>query len=246
MGSIFEAGGTNCESLELDAGGTLAVSPEVKSNFEVDRANCEPEELDVKGTVSDTVTVYFWDCTGKRSVKTVLEFTESEWYDLRVTLREIRASTDSIEESFNAQFEVFKDYGLISDDISYGTLEDIAMERFEGKQHRPPRESQLENVIINAMCAINFELDSCNTFVFGLNTFVNIIGFDIISFHNGHTPDGIETKGILEQNADPGDYFGSMFGFLGYWAGTRTGTGTYSDLVVAGFTIFTTWIPLPS
>jgi len=216
------------------------ITPAIGSNFEAGGTNYQA--LDA----GDKVIVYFWDCTGKRPVKTVLEFTESEWYDLRVTLREIRATSDSIEESFNAQFEVFKDYGLISDDVNYETLENIAMERFKDKPHRSPRQTQLDNVIINAMCAINFELDSGTTFVFGLNTFVNIVGFDIISFHNGHTPDGIETKGILEQSTDPGNYIGSMFGFLGYWAGTKEGNGRYSDLVAAGFTVFTTWIPLPS
>ena len=234
----MKRGGILCIIVLLLVG--FLITPAMGSHLDAGVTNYQP--LDA----GDTVIVYFWDCTGKRPVKTVLEFTESEWNDLRVTLREIRTTSDSIEESFNAQFEVFKDYGLISDDVNFETLEDKAMERFKDKPQRTPRQAPIDNLIANAMCAINYELDSGTTYVFGLNTFVNIVGFDIVSFHNGHTPDGIETKGILEQNADPGNYFGAMFGFLGYWAGTKVGTGQYSDLVVAGFTVFTTWIPLPS
>ncbi|EMR75032.1 hypothetical protein MBGDF03_01218, partial [Thermoplasmatales archaeon SCGC AB-540-F20] len=35
------------------------------------------------------------------------------------------------------------------------------------------------------------------------------------------------------------------FGFLGYWFGTKTGTGLYSDLVVSGFAVVTAWLPIP-
>ena len=95
------------------------------------------------------------------------------------------------------------------------------------------------------MCAIDFELTNGTTFVFGLNTFVNYIGFDIISFHHGYATNWIDTKGLLTSSTPPGEYIGSMFGFLGYWLGEKTGTGGYSNVTVAGFTVFTAWLPIP-
>jgi hypothetical protein len=193
---------------------------------------------------TDKVTVYFWDITGKRPEKKVLEFTQSDWTAFKNQVREIRATSTSMEESLNAQFALFKEKGIISYDITYETLKANAVESFKNKHYRPARETLANNIIINAICAINFELTNGSTFVFGLNTFINIVGFDIISFHKGYSPDGIQTKGLLEQSTEPGEYIGSMFGLLGYWFGTKTGSGTYSDLVVSGFTVATTWLPL--
>lgn len=192
----------------------------------------------------DTVTVYFWDCTIKPREKTIIEFTESEWNNLKEDLREIRTTSVSIEESFNAQFTLFKEYGFIDYDTSYETIEEKFMEEFKDRNPRIPRQPRDTNIIFNVMSAINFELDSGTSRVFGLNTFINLVGFDIISFHNGHSPEGIQAIGLVgNQQSDPGDYIGFMFGFLGYWSGTMTGTGTYSDLVAAGFTVTTAWFP---
>ena len=218
----------------------LAISP-ATGGFEADEAI----NYNTLGG-DDVVTVYFWDCTVKPKEKIVIELSESEWNNLRDELREIRTTSESIEESFDAQFALLKEYDFISYEITYEILEQKAMDAFKNKNPRPAREPLIDNAIFNAMCAINFELDSgSTTYVFGLNTFIELIGFDIISFHSGHSPDGIETKGVLEQSTDPGDYFGSMFGFLGYWGGTRTGIGKYKDLVIAGFTVFTAWLPSP-
>ena len=221
----------------------MAFTPVTGSIFEAD----DTTNYGTKGN-DDIVELYFWDCTVKPLEKTVVELTESEWIMIQDELREIRTTSESIEESFNAQFALFKSNGFIEYDVDYETLEQKAMEEFEGKNPRTRRQPLLDNVILNAMCAINFELDSSsNTFVFGLNTFVNLIGFDIVSVHKGYSPDGIEAIGVLgKQTAEAGEYLGFMFGFLGYWAGTKTGTGTYSDLVVAGFSVTTTWFPLPS
>jgi hypothetical protein len=195
----------------------------------------------------ENVTIYFLDCTGKRPVRKNIETTESKWKSIKQELREIRKTSVTFEESFNAQINVFKQYGFISDDTTYEELEERANVKFRNKPRIPFINPLPDNVIINAICAIQFELDTCDTFVFGLNTFMNLVGLDIISVHNGHTPDGITTfGGLLAQNADPGDYAGFMFGFLGYWAGTKTGTGTYSDLAVAGFTVITLWFPISS
>jgi hypothetical protein len=195
---------------------------------------------------SENITIYFWDLTGKKPVKKVIEFTDNEWKNLRNELREIRTISSNIQESLNAQFILFKQYGLISYDMTYKILEEKAKQAFEGKNHRTPRNPLIDNVILNAICAIDFELNNGTTFVFGLNTFINIVGFDIISFHKGYTSDGIHTTGLVKQSTTSGTYLGSMFGLLGYWFGTKTGTGIYSDLVVSGFTIFTAWFPIGS
>ncbi|KYK32903.1 MAG: hypothetical protein AYK22_06890 [Thermoplasmatales archaeon SG8-52-3] len=195
----------------------------------------------------ENISVYFWDCTGKRPIKQIIELTETEWDDLREQLREIRKTSVSFEESFNAQFEIFNQYGFNTCDSTYDMLDEIANERFKNKQFKQSKNPAPENIILNAICAINFEIDTGDTFVFGLNTFMNLVGLDIFSIHKGHTPTGVSTfGGLLAQSTEPGDYVGFMFGFLGYWAGTRTGTGTYTDLIVAGFTVMTTWFPLPN
>ena len=220
----------------------LAISPATGSIFEAGEKNFYNPLGD-----EEVVTVYFWDCTGKRLERTVTEFSESEWNNLREQISEIKATSESFEEAFDSQFDLFKEYNLIDYDITYEILEEKAMDEFKDKNPRPPRQSPIDNVIINAVCAIMFELTDGNTFVFGLNTFINLVGFDIISFHKGYATDGIFTLGgLLAQSADPGEYIGFMFGFLGYWFGTKTGTGTYSDLIVSGFTVTTTWLPLPS
>jgi hypothetical protein len=194
---------------------------------------------------SDTnkVSVYFWDLTGKRPVKKVLEFTQSEWTDFKNQVREIRTTSTSIEESLNAQFALFKERSIISYDMTYEMLKASATERFSGRHYRQPINPLAGNIIINAICAINFQLTNGTTLVFGLNTFINLVGFDIISFHKGYSPDGITTVGgLLLQSTTAGEHIGSMFGLLGYWFGTKTGTGVYSDLTVAGFTVGTFWL----
>lgn len=195
---------------------------------------------------SGKISVYFWDLTGKKPIKKVVEFTDYQWESLRNQIDEIRTTSSSIEESLNTQFVLFKQYGLISYDMTYDLLEEKSKQAFEGKNHKVPKSPLAENVIINAICAIDFELNNGTTFVFGLNTFMNIVGFDIISFHKGHTNGGIHTNGLLKQSTDPGTYLGFMFGLLGYWMGTKTGVGTYSDLTVAGFTVITGWFPIGS
>ena len=193
----------------------------------------------------EKLDIYFWDVTGPRTTKQTFELTETEWYNLRLELREARASCDSMEELLTNQIVIFKEYDLISDDVNFDELQEKANKKFANKPYRKTISTPVENVIFNMICAISFELDSGNTFVFGLNTFINIVGFNIISFHRGHSPDGISTLGgLLAQSTDPGNYTGVMFGFFGYWMGTKTGTGTYSDLIVAGFTVATAWIPL--
>jgi len=174
----------------------------------------------------------------------VIEFKGDDWENLCNELREIKSTSSSIEESLNSQFTLLKQYGLISYDVTYKILEEKAKQRFENKKIQ--KAPLAGNIIINAICAIDFELKNGTTLVFGLNTFINLIGFNIFSIHKGYTPGGIHTSGLFKQSTEPGTYLGFMFGLLGYWFGTKTGTGTYSDLTVAGFTVFTTLIPVGS
>ena len=195
----------------------------------------------------ESVSVYFWDITGKIPERQIIEMTESEWTILQDEIRNIKITSESLEKSLNAQFNLFKEYGFIDVDISYESLREKADEKFKNKPHISPIEPLNGNVILNAVCAISFDLDDTSkTLVFGLNTFINLVGFDIISIHNGYSPTGINTLGgLLGQSTGPGKYIGFMFGFLGYWAGTKTATGKYSDLIAAGFTVATAWIPIP-
>jgi len=219
----------------------LVISPATGGIIEA----CEPAYSPLNE--DESVSVYFWDITGKIPEKQVIEMTESEWTILQDEIRNIKITSESLEQSLNGQFNLFKEYGFIEGDISYESLKEKANENFNNKPNLPPREPLNGNVILNAICAISFDLDdTSNTWVFGLNTFINLIGFDIISLHRGYSPSGINTLGgLLGQSTGPGNYIGFMFGFLGYWAGTKTATGRYSELIAAGFTVMTAWIPLP-
>lgn len=239
-------GGFVCLVMLLFVG--LTITPSMGSMFKADVTknttfyeSTEMEKL---------VTIEFFDCTDVIPVKKIIELPESEWIELREKLRDIRRSDNSAEESWNAQLLVFKEHNLISNDVTYESI----LERIEEKSknvnflrflNRIETTPIINNSIFNAICAINFELINGTTLVFGLNTFMNLVGFDIISFHKGYTNEGIETKGLLTRSTDPGEYIGFMFGFLGYWFGTKTGTGVYSDLIASGFTVITVWLPLP-
>lgn len=204
-------------------------------------------EADNNQTIAkeEKIDVYFWDTTGLRTSKQVIELTETEWNDLRLELRNARASCYTMQEKIDNQLEIFKEYDLVSEDVTYQDFQQKAENKFINSPFKKVRSSPLENVIFNMICAISFELDSGITYVFGLNTWVNYLGFDVISFHRGHSPDGISTLGgLLAQSTEPGNYTGIMFGFFGYWLGTKTGTGQYSDLICAGFSVTTAWIPL--
>jgi len=227
-------GGIFCIIILLFAG--LSIPPAVGSIIEA----VDTEEGEI-------VTVNFWDCTGKRHVKQELELLESDWEELKDKLNEVTRTSDSFKELFNAQRDLYKKYGFNTDDKSFEVLNQRAGYSFKNKIFRKAINPLPENFIVNAICAISFTLDTCDTFVFGLNTFMNLVGLDIVSIHRGNTSGGITTfGGLLEQTAEPGDYIGFMFGFLGYWSGTKTGTGTYSDLNCAGFTVITSWIPISS
>ncbi|KYK22157.1 hypothetical protein AYK21_04135 [Thermoplasmatales archaeon SG8-52-2] len=225
-------GGIFCIIILLFAG--LSITPAIGSVVEA----VESEE-------GEKVTISFWDCTGRRPVKQELELLESDWEELKDKLNEVTKTSESFKELFNAQRDLYNNYGFNTDSKSFDILNQRANERFKNRIFRQAVKPLPENFIVNAICAISFTLDTCDTFVFGLNTFMNLVGLDIISVHRGNTSSGITTfGGLLEQTAEPGDYVGFMFGFLGYWSGTKTGTGTYSDLNCAGFTVITSWIPI--
>ena len=198
----------------------------------------------------EVISVVFWDHTGLVPVKVEQELLRSEWLMLRSELRDIRQSDLSLEESLEAQFTVFQKYGFLSEDVAMDRLMVSLQNRLErsrlSRMFRDINRLQLlNNSNFNAMCVINFELINGTTFVFGLNTFINLIGFDIISIHKGYAVDGIETKGLFSKTTEAGEYGGVMFGFFGAWIGDQTSTGFYSNVTVAGFTVITGWVSLP-
>lgn len=196
------------------------------------------------------IEIEFWDFTNEIPIRTTLELPEAQWSTIKNELQEAKDSTTSIEEQFARQLTIFQDHAILSIDVDVDTLKGRAFSRsiklYENAIHRLiSRDSILNNSIISAMCAINFELSNGTTFVLGLNSFINLIGFNIVSVHAGYSPTGIEAKGLTSKSTTPGEFFGFMFGFLGYWYGEQTGTGQYSSLTAAGFTFMTVWVPIP-
>ncbi|MFW6149357.1 MAG: hypothetical protein ACOC6D_05835 [Atribacterota bacterium] len=239
--NMKRTGGIICLVVLLFVG--MAIAPAMGSIFRAGIANNALTSYESAET-EELVTIDFFDFTGETPIKKVIQLPRSEWIDLRNELKNIRTTSKSTEEAWNAQLLVLKEHDLISNDVTYESLN----EKFEVKSNVVNRVKTLpiiNNSIFNAMCAVNFEFVNGTTLVFGLNTFINIVGFNIISLHKGYTTEGIETKGLLTRTTVPGEYVGFMFGFLGYWLGTREKAGVYSDLIASGFTVITLWLPIP-
>ena len=197
-----------------------------------------------------TVTLDFVDCTGAVPIKKEITIPRAEWIIIQNELQSIPTSGASIKEILQSQLTILQKHNLVS---SVATVDELVnkindrtntakMNPFFNRIHTAPI---INNSIFNAMCAVNLKLTNGTTGVFGLNTFVNLIGFDIVSFHKGYAPNGIQSNGLISRSVPPGMYVGGMFGFLGYWFGEKVSAGIYSNLTAAGFTIFTFWLPIP-
>lgn len=196
------------------------------------------------------VTLDFIDTTNLIPIKKEITISKTEWNTIRKELRDIRTSELSIEEALTAQLTVFENHHLISNDITVETLQQKLMDKSKTVHlptafHTRKTTDLKNNSVFNAMCAIDFELINGSTLVFGLNTFVNVVGFDIVSLHKGYAVDGIDTKGLFSKATPPGEYIGFMFGFLGYWLGEKIIAGMYSNVTCAGFSVITVWLPIP-
>jgi len=200
----------------------------------------------------DSITVEFIDCTGIVPVKRDITLSKTEWSSMSEELQTIAKSETTMKGTFAAQLSVFKKHGLVSSDTNI----DVLLLKFNKRTNhvlvqsllqRGPRSLPINNSIFSALSAISFSLENENgsTLVFGLNTFINIIGFNIVSVHKGYAPDGIQTNGLISDSVPPGEYTGFIFGFFGYWFGEKISTGVYSNLTCAGLAIITAWVPLP-
>ena len=199
----------------------------------------------------ETVTVDFIDCTGAIPVKKEITMSKAEWDIITDELQSIATSETTMNGKFAAQLSVFQKHHL----VSQGTYIDALLVKFNKKinnglfrslQERVPRILPINNSIFSALSAISFSLENENgsTLVFGLNTFINIIGFNIVSIHKGYATDGIQTNGLISSSVPPGEYAGFIFGFFGYWFGEKISTGVYTNLTVAGLAIITAWVPV--
>ena len=199
----------------------------------------------------ETVTVDFIDCTGAIPVKKEITMSKAEWNIITDELQSIATSETTMNGKFAAQLSVFQKHHL----VSQGTYIDALLVKFNKKtnnglfrslQERVPKSLPINNSIFSALSAISFSLENENgsTLVFGLNTFINIIGFNIVSIHKGYATNGIQTNGLISSSVPPGEYAGFIFGFFGYWFGEKISTGVYSNLTVAGLAIITAWVPV--
>ncbi len=201
----------------------------------------------------DSVTLEFIDCTGTVPIKKEITLPKSEWKLISEELQNAARSETSMKGTFTAQISVLKKHGLVSADTNIDALllrfhkkttHTIVQSLLERRSHSLP----INNSIFSALSAISFSLENQNgsTLVFGLNTFINIIGFNIVSVHKGYAPEGIKTNGLISDSVPPGEYAGFIFGFFGYWFGEKISAGVYSNLTCAGLAIITTWVEIPS
>jgi len=217
----------------------LAIAPATGSVYEA---------TDEQYTAERIVEIEIWDFTQQQPISTIYKIPESQWTQIKHELDNVKTDSECFEDVMYQQLTILKNNELISNNVDVSALKTrMISQSINQRLFQKPlvRDSILNNSVISAMCAINFELANGTTFVFGLNSFINLIGFNIVSAHTGYSPTGIEAKGLTSKTTTPGDFFGFMFGFLGYWYGEKTGTGQYSSLTAAGFTFITAWFPVP-
>jgi hypothetical protein len=190
------------------------------------------------------VTLDFVDCTNQIPIRKEVTMPRTEYITLQNDLQAIPKGL-SVQDTLCAQLAVYQNHHLVSNDVTTASILQKLNNKI-GHTTVPVLAREMKpstTIILNAMCAILFNIQGGKTIVLGLNSFINLIGFDIISFHKGLATTDITTTGVLgQQTAPPGNYVGSMFGFFGYWSGTKVSTGVYSDITASGFTFFTIWI----
>ena len=189
-------------------------------------------------------TIDFVDCTGRLPIKKTVQMPHEQWVALQKDMQEIRTANLPAKETFAAEVRILQTYHLVSDTVTPDQIYDRFYQTSTPHQRQTSLLPILSNSNINAMCAISFQMSSGTNVVLGLNSFINLIGFDIVSFHMGTITSSIQTIGLIQKTTPPGQYAGFMFGFLGYWFGTRQSVGVYTDLIAAGFTIITVWVPI--
>jgi hypothetical protein len=231
-----------CLTVLLVAG--LMVTPAIGSMSKAGHRNITPQYV-----TTESVTLDFVDCTGAAPVKKEITISKAEWISICNELQEISTSGTSMKETLSAQLTVFQKHHLVSQEIKSDSLlakfnEKTNTGKIRSLQNRVHTTELINNSVISAMSAITCTLESGTNVVLGLNTFINYIGFDIISFHKGYATGGIQTNGLISDSVPPGTYAGVMFGFFGYWFGVKTATGVYSSVTVAGLTVITVWLPI--
>lgn len=200
----------------------------------------------------DYITVDFIDYTGVTPVKKEITLSKAEWMSITKEIQTRSISETTMSGKFAAQISVLQKHGLVSHDTTIDSLlikfnKKTNMGLFRSLQERISRNLPINNSIFSALSAITFTMENKNgsAFVFGLNTFINYIGFNIISVHKGYATEGIQTNGLITKSVPPGEYAGFIFGFFGYWFGEKISSGVYSNLTVAGLGIITFWVPVP-
>jgi len=223
--------------------GLATITPAMGNMIKADHQTIVP----LQTNSSKYVSIDFVDCTNIVPIRKEVTMPQAEWMSLQNDLRAIPKGL-SMQDTLSTQLAVYKKHHLVSPTVTTDSL----LQKFNTKNMNTPSFTRkiyttpINNSVVNAMCAILLKLENGTTAVFGLNTFINLIGFDIFSFHKGYATE-ITTTGVLgERSAPAGNYAGTMFGFFGYWFGTKVKTGVYSDLTASGFTVFTIWLPLPS
>jgi len=200
-------------------------------------------------TNEETVTLDFVDCTHSVPIKKEITMPKSEWKSLNEELNAIATSGLSLKDTLTAQITLFQKHHLISPETNINAIlsklpEKTNTGKVKSLQDRIQRSPIFNNTLFSVLSAISFTLDNGTTLVLGLNSFINYVGFDIVSFHKGHASTGIQTTGVISKSVPPGNYAGFIFGFFGYWFGQKTSTAVYSSVTVAGLGIITLWVSI--
>jgi hypothetical protein len=232
--------------LTLLLAGSLMITPALASTTQAGyKTQSENKNI-------ETITIEFIDVTGAIPIKKEITMTKTEWNAINEELQKIAKSETTMGNTFAAQLSVFQKHNLVSQQTTIDTLLMKFNKRtntgiFKSLVQRTPKSLPINNSIFSALSAITFTLENENgsTIVFGLNTFINIIGFNIVSVHKGYATDGIQTNGLISDSVPPGEYAGFIFGFFGYWFGEKVSTGVYTNLTCAGLAIITAWLPVP-
>ena len=175
----------------------LMVTPAIGSTSNAGHRNITSQYVN-----TESIALDFIDSTGAVPIKKEITISKEEWTSICNELQEISTSGTSMKETFSAQLTVFQKHHLVSQEINPDSLfakfnEKNNAGKIRSLQNRVHTTELINNSIFSAMSAITFTLQSGTTVVLGLNTFINYIGFDIISFHKGYATSGIQTNGLI-------------------------------------------------
>lgn len=243
-------------SLLLIAITPMDITPLIKSNAE---AKFNPE----KEIATELVELTIFACQGDRYEKTTIKIPLKEANEIRASFNNIHKMNLLPEEKLNLQLALFKEKGIIPEDITIEDLEQISHEKFKGLDTKRFSEkfSAINNndIIFDTFCILEFSLIGFGLvlrmdFLEGiLSKILNVTAEEDLNTYLAGVFLGLYGEaGTLSPKGEPqyqeyDNYLAGFFvGLVGYVV-TQLGCIFYGPFVAGiGITALTGWGPLYS